>query len=274
MVSIAALLVGTHHIDTVGVSALFSATAFLFGVLLAFSIQRMRDRLSRVQDVLSLSNSNLLAVYFMAAIFEPETCQDLRDHIDAHLTDQISYQLLDYDSANPSYDALMAKIMELQCQTKEQQNAHKKLLEIAADTLSDRASIQATARQPLSAIEWIGMLSLLVLMLILLALLPGTSDIGVIVVGVLAGVLVMLMSLLRKLDRLRWHERVTIWEPSTRLFRRMGLDPFVPRPVIESGRYRPTGRVRVVDFPDPYPDRRRKFVTLEDFGFDGVSVKD
>jgi hypothetical protein len=88
------------------------------------------------------------------------------------------------------------------------------------------------------------------------------------VAGVLAGTLVTLMILLRRLDLLRWHERVTIWEPTTRLFRDMGQDPYVPRFVIDTGRYRPTGRIRVVDYPDPYPHRATKIVTVETFGQD------
>ena len=43
----------------------------------------------------------------------------------------------------------------------------------------------------------------------------------------------------------------------------MGLDPYVPRAVIDSGRYRPAGRIRVVDYLDPYPDRSSKAVTIE-----------
>ena len=77
--------------------------------------------------------------------------------------------------------------------------------------------------------------------------------------GHLAGTLVTLVVLLRKLDLLRWHERTSIWEP-----RRMGRHPYVPREVIASGRYRPSGLVRVVDYPDPYPNRSTKIVTLED----------
>ena len=43
----------------------------------------------------------------------------------------------------------------------------------------------------------------------------------------------------------------------------MDLDPYIPRDVIDAGRYRPTGRIRVVDYPDPYPDRSAKMVTIE-----------
>jgi hypothetical protein len=47
-----------------------------------------------------------------------------------------------------------------------------------------------------------------------------------------------------------------------------GTDPYVPREVIDSGRYRPTGRVRVrvrvVEYPDPYPKRESKIVKIEE----------
>ncbi len=56
---------------------------------------------------------------------------------------------------------------------------------------------------------------------------------------------------------------MAIWEPATLLFRLMDLDPYVPRHVIDSGRYRPTGRIRVVDDPDPCLERSTKIVTVE-----------
>jgi hypothetical protein len=37
----------------------------------------------------------------------------------------------------------------------------------------------------------------------------------------------------------------------------------VPREVIRSGRFLPRGQVRVVDYPDPYPNRSTKVVTTE-----------
>ena len=125
---------------------------------------------------------------------------------------------------------------------------------------ADRALIEAATGQALSAIEWTGLLLLLLLLVGLIAVLPGGTVLGALVVGVLAGTLVTFMILLRKLDRLRWHERVTIWEPTARLFRNMGREPYVPREVIEGGRFVPTGLVRVVDYPDPYPIRNTKVV--------------
>ena len=75
----------------------------------------------------------------------------------------------------------------------------------------------------------------------LIVVLPGGTVWGALIAGALAGTLVTLVVLLRKLDLLRWHERSSIWEPTTRLFRSMGLHPYVPRQVIVNGRYRPSG---------------------------------
>ena len=134
---------------------------------------------------------------------------------------------------------------------------------------SNRSIIESITGQSLSVLEWSGLILLLLVLVGLIAIIPGGTALGAVAAGVLAGTLTALMILLRKLDLLRWHERVSIWEPTTRLFRSMDLDPYVPRLVIDSGRYRPTGRIRVVDYPDPYPDRSSKRVTVEFRDADG-----
>ena len=103
----------------------------------------------------------------------------------------------------------------------------------------------------MSPIEWIGLLLLLLLLLGLIAVLPAAPRWAPSSLACWPAPLVTLMTLLRRLDLLRWHERVTIWEPTTRLLRNMGHDPYVPREVIDSGRSRLIGRIRVVDYPDP-----------------------
>ena len=115
-------------------------------------------------------------------------------------------------------------------------------------------------------LEWTGLLLLLGVFRALLAALPGGTVAGAVVVGLLSAALITLMVLLRKLDLLCWHERVTIWEPTTRLFRSMDRHPYVPREVVATGHNRPSGLVCVVDYPDPYPERATKVVTVVDLG--------
>ena len=256
--------VGDHRGDIRVDVALASMAAFLFGVFLAFTIVRTRERMALVQDLVAKGNAALFSIHQMVAVFDPVDAGHIRDLIDAHLTDQIDYRLVDYYRASDSYLALMSAVYALKPVTPQQEAVYKELVTLCIATGDYRALIEAATGQSLSATEWTGLSMLFCLLVGLIAVLPGGTVLGAVVAGVLAGTLVTFMVLLRKLDSLRWHERVTIWEPTFRLFRSMGRDPYVPRHVIAKGRFRPVGRVRLVDYPDPYPNRATKVVTVEE----------
>ena len=265
-VGVASFLIGSSRGDVRVDVAMASMAAFLFGVLLAFTIVRTRERLALVQDLVARDNSALFSIHQLVAVFGEEEREHIRELVDEHLTDQIDYRLVDYHMAAASNQRLVDAVYALEPQGPQQESVYKELVALGINMTADRANIEAATGQALSPIEWTGLLLLLLLLVALIAVLPGGTVLGAIVAGVLAGTLVTFMVLLRKLDRLRWHEVVTIWEPTTRLFRKMGYDPYVPRDVIESGRYRPTGRVRVVEYPDPYPMRASKIVKVEELG--------
>ncbi len=243
--------------------ALASMATFLFGVLLAFTIARARERLLLLQDTINKNDAALLSIYQMMTVFPEEDRVHIRGLIDDQLTSEIDYRLVDHHYSTPAFLALSAAIYALEPQSQQQVGAYRELLRLCIDVGSNRATIESITGQSLSVLEWSGLILLLLLLVGLITVIPGGTPLGAVAAGVMAGTLTTLMILLRKLDLLRWHERVSIWEPTTRLFRCMGLDPYVPRLVIDSGRYRPTGRVRVVDYPDPYPDRSSKRVTVE-----------
>jgi hypothetical protein len=243
--------------------ALASMATFLFGVLLAFTIQRARERLQLLQDTVSRNNAALLSIHQMMVVFPEEDRLRIRDLIDGQLTSEIDYRLVDNHLSTPAHLALTTAIYSLQPQNQEQIGVYRELLRLCIEVGANRAIIESITGQSLSALEWTGLILLLLVLIGLIAVIPGGTTFGAVAGGVMAGTLTTLVILLRKLDLLRWHERVAIWEPATRLFRRMGLDPYVPRAAIDSGRYRPTGRIRVVDYPDPYPQRSTKIVTVE-----------
>ena len=263
------LLIGPKRGDLRVDVALASMAAFLFGVLLAFTIVRTRERLALVQGLVAKGNSSLFSIHQMMAVFGDEDRRHIRALIDRHLTDQIDYRLVDYHLASDSFLALVEAVYALDPTTRQEEVVYKELVRLGIDMGTHRSLIEAAVGQAMSPLEWSGLGLLLFLLLGLIAVLPGGTALGALVAGVLAGTLTTLMILLRKLDLLRWHERVTIWEPTTRLFRAMGHHPYVPRLVIDEGRYRPTGLIRVVDYPDPYPGRTTKIVTVEDRGRPG-----
>lgn len=264
LAAVASYLVGPNRGDVRVDVAMASMAAFLFGVLLAFTIVRTRERLSLVQDLVAKGNSSLFSIHQAMLVFDEADRRQVRDLVDAHLTDQIDFRLVDYHLATSSYLRLTDAVYGVRPRGAQQESVYKELVALCIATTSDRSQIEATTGQALSPTEWSGLLLLFVLLVGLFAVLPGGTVLGALVAGVLTSTLVTFMILLRKLDRLRWHERVTIWEPTTRLFRSMGREPYVPREVIESGRYRPRGRVRVVEYPDPYPIRSSKIVKVEE----------
>ena len=258
------LLIGSKRGDVRVDVAMASMAAFLFGVLLAFTIVRTRERLALVQDLVAKDNSSLFSINQAVRVFGPDDARRIGDLVDEHLTDQIDYRLVDYHRAMPTFLRLTDAVYALEPTDAQEEAVYKELVVLCMETTADRAHIEAATGQALSAIEWSGLLLLLFILLGLFAVLPGGTIPGAVVAGVMAGTMVTFMVLLRKLDRLRWHERATIWEPTARLFRSMGRDPYVPRDVIESGRFRPSGVVRVVEYPDPYPDRSSKIVKVVD----------
>jgi len=266
LVAIASMLIGSKRGDVRVDVAMASMAAFLFGVLLAFTIVRTRERLVLVQDLVAKSDAALLTVHDSVAVFDPTSRDQIRELVDRHLTDQIDYRLVDYHRASPSFRELVQAILALQPQNAAQESVYKELVARCFALDNDRALIEAATGQAMSPLEWTGLLLLLTVLLGLVAVLPGGTLLGSAVAGVMAGTLVVLVVLLRKLDLLRWHEQVTIWEPTARLFRNMGRDPYVPRHVIESGRFVPSGQVRLVDYPDPYPVRSSKVVSVSDLG--------
>ena len=266
-------LVGTRRGDVTVDIGLASVATFLYGVLLAFTIVRTRERLALVQDLIAKSNSCLLSLHQMVEIFSPEERTRIRGLIDRYLTDQIDYRLVDNHITMPSFVALTEGVFALNPTTRQQELLYREVSRVAIEMTEYRSLTESSVGQSLSTLEWVSLLLLLLVLLGLIAVLPGGSIFGAVIAGVLAGTLVALMALLRKLDLLRWHERVSIWEPTTRIFRSMGLDPYVPRMVIDGGRYLPTGRVRVVDYPDPYPNRSTKIVTVEEMGENGARVR-
>jgi hypothetical protein len=257
------LAVDTHGSGLEIDVALASMATFLFGVLLAFTIARARERLQLLQDTVSTNNAALLSIHQMMVVFPEREQLHIRELIDLKLTSEIDYRLVDNHLATPAHLDLAHAIYALEPFNQEQIGVYRELLRICIDVGANRAIVESITGQSLSALEWSGMLLLLLLLIGLIAVIPGGTVLGAIAAGVLAGTLATLMVLLRKLDQLRWHERVSIWEPTTRLFRSMGLDPYVPRVAIDSGRYRPTGRIRVVDYPDPYPERSTKIISVE-----------
>src|SRR5271166_4523667 len=72
IVALASIFVGSKRGDVRVDVALASMAAFLFGVLLAFTIVRTRERLALVQDLVAKGNASLFTIHQLMAVFPEE----------------------------------------------------------------------------------------------------------------------------------------------------------------------------------------------------------
>ncbi|MCP4304338.1 MAG: hypothetical protein GY788_05560 [bacterium] len=115
--------------------------------------------------------------------------------------------------------------------------------------------------------EWVGLMALLMLQLALLAAVGSATALAAVGSAVVGAVLALLFVVMWELDRLRFQEDAWAWIPLASLFRNLGDElPYYPAPAIGAGRCRPSGRVRVASYPEPYPDMSGKVINVVDFG--------
>ena len=91
--AVASLAVGQTHADLSVEVALASMTTFLFGVLLAFTIARTRERMVLIRELISEGNAALRSIHQMMAVFPEPDRSRIRDLVDRQLTTQIDYRL-------------------------------------------------------------------------------------------------------------------------------------------------------------------------------------
>src|SRR5271155_3662015 len=70
VVAVTSISVGSKRGDVRVDIALASMAAFLFGVLMAFTIARTRERLALIQDLIAKGNAGLLSIHQMMAVFD------------------------------------------------------------------------------------------------------------------------------------------------------------------------------------------------------------
>ena len=137
LVAIVSYLVGSSRGDIRVDVALASMATFLFGVLLAFTIARTRERLALVQDLVSRGNASLLSIHQLMEVFPHSQRSDVRSLIDQQLTDQIDYKLIDNHLSARSHQVLVAAIYALDPQSPQEEVIYKELVRISIDMGAD-----------------------------------------------------------------------------------------------------------------------------------------
>jgi hypothetical protein len=250
---------------------LLGAAYFVFGLVVTFAIENARNKAARVNELLKASDSDLVSIHQLGAVFGERIRSDLLTLIDIHVQDQIDYSITDFSESAGSFMNLFDRITALDPHGPQEEIAYDHLLGVCLGAAERRKHLEAIARQRISVAEWI---TLLTLFAALWGLLIATVS-GMWLVDLLAGVLIAclagMLRLLVCLDHNIWQESDAIWQPLHLLFESLGLAPYYPRDVIERGRAKPkSGPIRVASYPNDYPNMKDKTIVQVQVSANGV----
>lgn len=245
-------------------STLLSVASFLFGIFVAFSIANNHSRLSKINETLKGDSAIILSIYEMLTVFGKETQEEVQKLLDKYLIDQIDYYLEDFRYSQQSFTNLYRYLINLEPRNKRQETVYDAIVNLLNNSMANRKHVETLVKQKMFTFEWISILMLLGLIIFLVFNINSGSAYSVLLSALLASASIILVFVLRDLDSLRWKEQSAIWEPLNSLFISLNLLPYYPKEVINRRGVQLTRgqEMRVVEYPDPYPEMTHKIVTV------------
>ncbi len=246
------------------IKTLFGATTFLFGIFLAFSIADSRSRFNKITTALEMNRAAYLGIYQFSGVLGPKVQMKIQKLIDNLLIDTLDYFLTDYKYSSKSFLNLSEYVINLEPETKSEQNAYSSMTKILIGTLNNRKQVEALVRRSMLRFEWAIILILLFIILFCLFSLNDGTLVSIVTTTLLSTATITLVFVLRDFNSLRWKEEYGIWDPLGDLFRELDLLPYYPRAVLNEKRVKleKGQKVRIVEYPNPYPDMTGKEVKV------------
>lgn len=244
-----------------------TAAAGIFGIFIGFSISNSRARLNRVNELLKTENANNLLVYRLSAVFGDKIQDDIRKLMDEYLIDQIDYRLDDFDRSGKSFHKLYKFIINLEFKNEKQKMALSSMVSTLNLSSSNRIQIETLTTQRISKFEWISVWSLTSVVVLNLYAITRHDVFQSMLITILASSLILLVLVLRDLNDLKWQKGIWTWKPLHSLFVNLDLLPYYPRIIVDIGEAKiPSGeKVRLADYPNPYPDMSNKTIKVEEY---------
>jgi hypothetical protein len=241
---------------------IFQVASFLFGIFVGFAISNSISRFNKISEALKSDEGKLLSVYHLSSSFGEKVQRKVLAKIDEHLVQQVDYFLKDFRRSNDSFVSLYRMVLKLKPKGKVQEKSYDTMVEQLTKIMEDRKLVETYIAEPMLRLEWASILVLLCIILFCIGYM-NTGTLSSIITSVLLSVsTILIIIVLKTLEDLKWKEGSWIWDDLENLFRDLGLLPYYPRLVIDSGRAKIKGKARVASYPNPYPDMAGKTVSI------------
>jgi len=251
-----------------GLPEIIQISAGIFGIYVGFAVANSRSRLNQIDNMLKVENANNLLIYKLSQSFGKEEQAKIRGMLDDYIIDQIDYRLEDFRLSRKSFFKLYDHVVQLKPKDENQEATLAAMIECLNTSSTNRSNIESVVAQRISRHEWV---AIIILGAVLVANLYSASDgswqTALILTGIGAAS-VLLMLVLSELNDLKWQKDIWTWKPFHQLFLDLDLVPYYSRRLLEIGeaKVEKGEKVRLADYPNPYPDTTGKVVTTEEYG--------
>jgi len=261
------------NLDFNWATEILGVSAFLFGLLIAFTISNSHSRLNEIRDKLREQDALLLSISYLSKNFDSNIFKIIKNKIDELLISQIDYNLIDFDIKTPEkLRELYDYIEKIKFKGRPQIEAHEKMLDALNDILKIHEAISYRVKNKMRGYEWISLFLLGGIILFCFLALNNKSPISIIVLSIFTSAISLLFFILSEIESLGWQESNWIWEPLVNLFLELKLLPYFPKGIIKKkrvniGKLVKTNKIRIAEYPFPYPNMKGKIIKI-------ISIKD
>jgi len=250
------------------ISQILGISAFLFGLIIAFTISNRHNRLDEIRDKLREQDAVLLSIFYLSRRFSKSISNHLKKLIDEMLITQIDYDLIDFDIENPKkLRSLYNYIEDIKVNNKSQIEAHEKMLDAINNLLKIHEALAYRVKNKMRAYEWISLLLLGGITFFCFIALNNQSIESVLILSIFTSAIALLFFILKEIESLEWQESEWIWGPLANLFEELELLPYFPEDVIDKQRVKVSNltnskKIRIANYPFPYPNMKNKKISI------------
>ncbi len=248
------------------IKLILTVSTFIFAILLAFSTANRHSRLNAIRQLLRSDDAALLSIYYSSKNFGRATTNKCRKILDEYLQTQIDYELVDYEKSTPKFLELYQFILGLKAKTVIQKEAKGQMLNDIRDSMKNQKEVIYWVNDQMQKFEWISLTSLCAIIMWCLFYINNGSIIAQVIIPVLGVSLVLLLLVLRDLNKLYWQEKHWDWLPLADLLQELDLTPYFPEDLFILKRLKLKDLKHIkkyrVGFVPNYPDLKGKTVRM------------
>ncbi|MEK6845877.1 MAG: hypothetical protein AABY26_03905 [Nanoarchaeota archaeon] len=253
------------------VKIILSASSFLFGIIIAFSIANRHARLNAIKESFKKQDAALLSLYFLSKTFGKAIIAKTKNKIDRLLISQLDYKLTDISMSAPQkLKELYLFLEKIVPKTEVQREVKEKILDLLEELEEMEKEIDYEIKNRIETYEWVSVYILGGIVLLCLFWINTGTITSVFLVAFLSSALALLLFVLQELENLTWQEESWALRTAIKLFMELDLIPYLPEQILIEQRInlkkfaelKELTRMRIGKFPYPYPNLRGKTVKI------------